>query len=50
MTDRTVSCMYTFGGISADVQTSIKRLVHKNVQGKMDSYLRPFLEREDAEV
>jgi len=42
---------YTFADVPQEVQDTIKTIVHKNLEGKMDSYLKKITKKkEDAEI
>ena len=42
---------YTFSDVSQEVQDTIKIIVQKNLEGKMDSYLKKITKnKEDAEI
>lgn len=41
---------YTFYNVPEDKQESIKNLFHKNIDGKMDAYLKKIYTKHDAEV
>ena len=50
MTDKAIHISYNFYNVAEDKQLVIKDIVAKNLEGKMDTYLKKVTVKPDAEI
>jgi hypothetical protein len=50
MTEKQVEVSYSFYNVPGYKQTVIKDIVDKNIDGKLDAYLKKIYTKQDAEV